>query len=204
MRFKQNILAGLCFFLIATQGFAAATDSSSRAPDWAAPVNGTAINNFYKVTDEIYRSAQPSEEAAAALKAMGIKSIMNLRHYHKDSEVFTKNGIILYSYKMDAGSASVKDLIEVLKIIQAAPKPMLVHCHYGSDRTGFIIAGYRIVMMGWPVEKAIEEMRKGGFGYHELTFPDIMKTLRNMDIQAARNAINAKSPDKPLETAAGK
>ena len=189
MLFKQKILTGICFSLIATFGALAETPQP-RPTDWAAPVDGAAVKNCFKVSDDIYRSAQPAGETAAAMKEMGIKSILNLRHYHpEDSEEFKKTGIILYSYKMDAGSASIKDLTEVLKIIQNAPKPILIHCHYGSDRTGFIIAGYRMVIMGWTAEKAIEELRKGGYGYHELEFPHIMKELREMDVQAVRNAV---------------
>ena len=196
MQFKQKLLVGLCFSLIITFG-GAAEILQQRPAEWAAPVNGAAVKNCYKVTDEIYRSAQPAGETAGSLKAIGIKSILNLRHYHpEDSEEFKKAGIILYSYKMDAGSASVKDLTDALRIIQNAPKPILIHCHYGSDRTGFIIAGYRIVIMGWTAEKAIEELRKGGYGYHELEFPNIMKTLREMDPQAVRNAVILKSSDQ--------
>ena len=189
MLFKQKILTGICFSLIATFGGLAETPQP-RPADWAAPVNGTAVKNCFKVTDDLYRSAQPAGETTSSMKELGIKSILNLRHYHpEDSEEFKKAGIILYSYKMDAGSASIKDLVEALKIIQNAPKPILIHCHYGSDRTGFIIAGYRMVMQDWTAEKAIEELRKGGYGYHELEFPHIMKELREMDVQAVRNAV---------------
>lgn len=189
MLLKQKILTGICFSLIATFGGLAETPQP-RPADWAAPVNGTAVKNCFKVSDDIYRSAQPAGEAASSMKDLGIKSILNLRHYHpEDSEEFKKAGIILYSYKMDAGSASIKDLIEALKIIQTAPKPILIHCWHGSDRTGFIIAGYRMAMQGWSAEKAIEELRKGGYGYHELEFPHIIKELREMDIQAVRNAV---------------
>lgn len=189
MLFKQKILTCICFSLVATFGSLAET-AQPRPADWAAPVNSTAVKNCFKVSDDIYRSAQPAGEAASSMKDLGIKSILNLRHYHpEDSEEFKKAGIILYSYKMDAGSASIKDLIEALKIIQTAPKPILIHCWHGSDRTGFIIAGYRMAMQGWSAEKAIEELRKGGYGYHELEFPHIMKELREMDIQAVRNAV---------------
>ncbi len=162
-----------------------------RPADWAAPVAGAPVKNYYKVNDDIYRAAQPADGTADSLKKMGIRSILNLRHYHKDSEEFTKKGIILCDWSMNAGSVSVKDLTEALKIIQNAPKPILIHCWQGSDRTGFVIAGYRMVMQGWSAEKAIDELRNGGYGYHESEFPNIMKTLRNMDVQTVRKAVLA-------------
>jgi len=190
MQLKRNILAILCLFLLVNFGCAAGTNSV-RPADWATPVAGVPVKNCYKVTDDIYRSAQPEAETADSLKKMGIKSILNLRHYHNDSEGFTKSGIILCDCSMNAGSASVKELTEALKIIQNAPKPILIHCWQGSDRTGFVIAGYRMVIQGWSAEKAIDELRNGGYGYHESEFPNIMKTLRNMDVQAVRKAVLA-------------
>lgn len=185
---RYNILAVLFFVIFLA--FGCVTENATVRPvEWAVPVNGTEVKNFYKVTEDVYRSAQPEAETASALKNTGIKSILNLRHYHKDSETFTTSGIKLYNYQMDASSASLKDLVEALKIIHTAPKPILIHCHFGRDRTGFIIAGYRMVMTDWTAEKAIDELRHGGYGYHESEFPGIMQILRTMDVNSVKNVV---------------
>ena len=54
-----------------------------------------------------------------------------------------------------------------MRILKNAPKPIVVHCHQGSDRTGAVIAMYRIVFQKWAKEKALDEMENGGFGFHK-------------------------------------
>ncbi|RYZ83219.1 MAG: hypothetical protein EOO68_33290 [Moraxellaceae bacterium] len=45
---------------------------------------------------------------------------------------------------------------------------VLVHCQHGSDRTGLVIAMYRIIYQHWPIEHAKQEMKQGGFGFHPI------------------------------------
>jgi protein tyrosine/serine phosphatase len=97
---------------------------------------------------------------------------------------------------MDAGAVSEQDLIAVLRLIQVSPKPVLLHCWHGSDRTGFIVAGYRMVVMNWSAGQAIEEMRLGGFGFHESYYQNIIETLAKIDVPAVRKAVLTPLPDQ--------
>lgn len=168
-----------------------------RPVEWAQPVLGTKLDNFFCVDTNLFRSEQPGKSDIPVLKAMDIKTVLSLRHYHKDSKEFEKAGIQMLHHKMDAGSVSVSNLIAVLQMIQMAPKPVLVHCLHGSDRTGFIVAGYRMVMMGWSPQKAVEELRSGGYGYHKTLYPDIANVLLEMDVAAVSNAVCALPPTAP-------
>jgi tyrosine-protein phosphatase SIW14 len=167
-----------------------------RPVDWAQPIVGASLGNFYRVSDELYRAEQPEVSDLRDLKAMGIRSVLSLRHYRSDAKEFEQAGIATIQYKTDAGSVSVANLIAALKLIQSAPKPVLLHCWHGSDRTGFIVAGYRVVIQGWTAAQAVEELRLGGFGFHESTYPNIAKTLMEMDIQAVRNSVFTSPPNK--------
>ncbi|MFA5205047.1 MAG: tyrosine-protein phosphatase [Lentisphaeria bacterium] len=182
----------LCLSLVC----GAAETPQVRPGDWAQPVVGSSLDNFCRVSNELYRSEQPDASDLPALKAMGIKSVLSLRHYHDDTREFERAGLVMIPFHMDAGSVSEADLVAVLKLIQAAPKPVLVHCWHGSDRTGFVVAGYRMVIMGWAAPKAVEELRLGGFGYHESYFPKIVKILQEMDVPAVRQAVLG-APPKP-------
>ena len=82
--------------------------------------------------------------------------------------------------------------MKALKIIQAAEKPVLLHCWHGSDRTGAISAAYRIVFEDWEKEKAIEELRKKEFGYHENWYPNVLSLLRNLDTPKLRKELKIK------------
>ncbi|HUV86117.1 MAG TPA: hypothetical protein VMX79_03305, partial [bacterium] len=49
-----------------------------------------------------------------------------------------------------------------------ARRPVFVHCHAGVDRTGFVVAAYRVKVEGWTPEKAYEEMAR--LGFHSFLF----------------------------------
>jgi protein tyrosine/serine phosphatase len=40
---------------------------------------------------------------------------------------------------------SIDEIKQSLEIIKNAPKPILIHCWHGSDRTGVVAASYRII-----------------------------------------------------------
>jgi len=186
------------FWTILVLAAAQAADTPKvRPPTWAQPVLLTTLDNLYRVSDDLFRSEQPRIEDIASLKALGVRTVLSLRHYHNDSEEFEREGIRAAHYRMDAGTVSEKDLIAVLHLIQDSPKPVLLHCWHGSDRTGFIVAGYRMVMMNWSAEQAVEEMRLGGFGFHESYYQNIITTLAKIDVQAVRKAVLSPLPDQP-------
>lgn len=56
-------------------------------------------------------------------------------------------------YELRAGNIHDKGIIDALKVIKDAPKPILVHCLHGSDRTGAVIAMYRIILKIIPKKK---------------------------------------------------
>ena len=54
---------------------------------------------------------------------------------------------------------------------QATPKKMvrfLVHCYHGADRTGLIVASYRVIYQNWDLNEAKREMQQGPYGYHSV------------------------------------
>ena len=61
-------------------------------------------------------------------------------------------------------------------------RPVFVHCMHGADRTGTMVAVYRIVVEGWDKEKAIDEMRNGPFGFHEI-WTGLPEFLKELDIE---------------------
>ncbi len=158
----------------------------ARPASWAQPVTATSPENFYQVSTALFRSEYPEKESIAALQAAGIKTIVNLRSSNDQSEIFQEKGFTTHWHKMNAGSVSEADLVAVLQLLRTSPQPALVHCWHGSDRTGFIVAGYRIIEQGWSKEDAIAELRRGGFGYHEFWYPNIIDTLSSLDVAAVK------------------
>jgi protein tyrosine/serine phosphatase len=56
---------------------------------------------------------------------------------------------------------------EFLKLFQQDPtQKIFVHCYYGEDRTGVMVAAYRIAQQNWTADQAVSEMYSFGFHYH--------------------------------------
>lgn len=136
------------------------------------------FKNFYKISDSLFRSEQPKTHSKEELQRLGIQSILNLRDDSSDSSLIKANEFYLYNVKMKANNIESQKIDEVLQIIKTAPKPLLIHCKHGSDRTGLVVAIYRIREQNWTKEMAIFEMKKGGFGFHDkyINIPKFIKS----------------------------
>lgn len=174
-------------FLLTTGAWA---DPRVRPTEWAQPMLGVELDNFHRVSAELYRSDQPDDEAMRQLQAMGIRSALNLREYHSDDDEADGTDIKLYRVPMNAGEINDALVMRALEVIADAPKPILVHCWHGSDRTGAIVAMYRMVFQDWSRQQAIDEFVNGGFGYHKTFYPNIERYLETVDIQRFKQRLN--------------
>jgi tyrosine-protein phosphatase SIW14 len=160
-----------------------------RPDTWATPIVETTLENCYRVSDELYRCEQPDAKDIADLRALGVRSILNLRRYHSDPSALRTAGFVLLVRRMEADDLTVDDLVAALRQFRDAPKPLIVHCWHGSDRTGSFVAAYRIVFQGWTREAALDEFQHGGFGYHEKWFPNLIALLGSLDAEDLRRRV---------------
>lgn len=173
---------------------AASTVSAEPSPrirpeSWAKPLIQTSLANVYRVSADLYRCEQPGSDDIADLKALGMRTIFNLRNYHSDSKKFTAAGFTLLANPIDAGDVTEDYLVATLRQFRAAPKPVIVHCWHGSDRTGVFVAAYRIAFEGWTREAALDEFRHGGYGFHEKWYPNLVKLLESIDAEQLRRRV---------------
>ena len=166
------------------------TRARPRPAEWAAPLIESSLENGFRVSAELYRCEQPSTADLGDLRTLGVRSFLNLRRHHTDSADFARAGVTLLVEPMDAGKVTVDQLVSALRKFRAAPKPVLVHCWHGSDRTGVFVAAYRMVLQEWPRAAAIDEFRNGGFGYHARTYPNLVTLLETLDIESVRRRVN--------------
>ena len=179
----------LLIFASSVFGCALNRVESSRPAQWATPVQLQGAANLYKVTDYLYRSGQPTEEGMKNLKKLGIKTIINLRPLYFDSDKVSETGLLVEELSVKVWHVEDADVIKVLRIIRKRENsPFLIHCSNGSDRTGVMIAMFRVVEQGWTKEEAIQEMVNGGYGFHRIWFR-IVGYVEHADVERIRKQV---------------
>ncbi|NLP57278.1 dual specificity protein phosphatase family protein [Lutibacter sp. B1] len=149
------------------------------------------FDNLYKLNDFLYRSEQPSKKGMQEIENADIKTVLNLRKKNKDLKKSKNTQLKLMHFPIKTSKFSNNDIFESLKIIKEAEKPILIHCWYGSDRTGVIVAAYRMVFENWPKDKAIAEFTDKRFGYHKLLYPNVLELLESIDVKSLKNKLNS-------------
>ncbi len=167
---------------------------ATRSSTWAPKLSRPGLPNLHRVSDSLYRSAQPTAEGMREARALGIKTVVNLRSLHSDRGALAGTGLGYVHLHVKAWHPEVEDVIAFLKVVtDPARTPVLVHCQHGADRTGLMVAVYRVVVQGWRVEEAIAEMKGGGFGYHRV-WKNLPKFLRRLDWDRLRRVIRPAAP----------
>jgi protein tyrosine/serine phosphatase len=152
------------------------------------------VPNLHKVSDGLYRSAQPTDKGMANLRDLGIETVVNLRSMHSDRDEIGETGLAYEHIYMKAWHPEEEDVVRFLQIVTNPKRqPVLVHCQHGADRTGTMCALYRILVQGWTKEDAIEEMREGGYGYHAI-FRNLPKFIDSLDLDAIRKRAGLPAP----------
>ena len=183
MNFRAFGATAFAMLLSAGLTFAGDTNQvASRPANWAIPLTRPGLSNFYEVTTNLYRGAQPSAEGMKELRAMGVKTVLNLRSYHSDHGLVSSGELKLARLHMKPWHAEDEDVVAFLKIASNTNNlPMFVHCQRGADRTGMICAMYRIVFCGWTKEAAIQEMENGGFHFYP-GWKNIVEYINKVDV----------------------
>jgi protein tyrosine phosphatase (PTP) superfamily phosphohydrolase (DUF442 family) len=164
----------------------AEASDANRPAQWAQPVQLEGVPNFHKVSDNLYRSAQPSAEGMKNLKSVGIKTIVNLRSFHSDRPMIKETGLAYEHIYMKAWHPEEEDAVRFLRIVTDLKRtPVLVHCQHGADRTGAMCAIYRVAVEGWEKEEALKEMTEGGFGFHGI-WQDLVRWITALDLEGIK------------------
>ena len=125
------------------------------------------LTNIGRVAPGILRGARPKPEGYATLKAMGVKTVINLRTHHGEREAVEAGGMRYVEIPMNVWKnvdpAAVRKALSVMT--DPANQPVFVHCSRGADRTGVVAAVYRMEVDGWSEAEAEAEME--AFGFHE-------------------------------------
>lgn len=151
---------------------ALATPAAQREQARRIEVRG--VENVGLVAPGIYRGSAPDAKGLDSLKALGIKTVVNLRHYHGSTEekLCRERGLDYVRIVLESSDApSDEDVRRFVEIVTDEQRqPVYFHCWRGKDRTGAMCAAYRIAVEGWSLADARHEMEAFGFypGWRDL------------------------------------
>ena len=171
-----------------------------RPENWATPVAAhPGLPNLFRVNSSLYRSAQPTKEgfefldkqASLANRDRPIKTVVSLRAFHDDALLVPASSALrLEQIRFIAWwHPENEDVVKFLRIATTpALQPVLVHCQHGSDRTGIMVAIYRVAFEGWTKARATDEMINGGFGFDPM-WQNLIRYIEELDINAIKEQV---------------
>lgn len=161
--------------------------SPSSSPPIAQKISLPGIPNAGKVSDSLFRGAQPHFSNLAELKKIGITTIVDLRAEFRDTrdqERLQSESLGIHFVSLPVGGFSnptSTQLAEFFTLVRnSSAQKIFVHCEFGQDRTGVFIAAYRIAFDHWSADQAVSEMLAFGFNrsWH-LSMENFVRSLPN-------------------------
>jgi len=173
-------VAGIFCAAPCTTVAAQATASAATRPDdlpaahtIAPKIHVAGVPNLGEVTPNLFRGAQPTHKGFENLSRMGVAIIVDLRDHGQgkgEEKEVTSLGMKFVGIPWRCTSPKDGYFAKFLTVLDDNPsKKIFVHCHMGVDRTGMMIASYRMAEQGWTAAEALREMRAFGFSmFHQL------------------------------------
>jgi tyrosine-protein phosphatase SIW14 len=132
------------------------------------------IARFRQVDEHLYRGAQPTTLGLTRLHALGVRTILNVRD-DGDAAVEHEQRLV-ESLGMQFVHIPIKDgnifnwsrriptdtVTRFFEVLASVPGPVFIHCKRGTDRTGALVAIYRIAHNGWDAARALAEANERG------------------------------------------
>ncbi len=176
MNRTQARMTALASILIAAVAFSAAQPARSQTSNQVGDkLEG--LPNWGRITDTLYRGGQPASAGFKALQQMGVGIVVNFRDERGEiasEQRETESLGIKYVSIPWSGRSEPSDtqVVQFLDLVRANPQAKIfVHCKRGADRTGVMIAAYRIAVQHESVSEAVAEMRQ--FHYDHFWLPQL-------------------------------
>ena len=166
---------------------------ASGLPAFASP-SAQGIHNFLEVDTRVYRGAQPTNEGFEYLAKLGVKTIVDLREPGKRSaweeKVASGLGMKYVNVPMSGLTPPTAEQISIiLGLLEGSSAgPVFVHCKRGADRTGAVVAAYRIDHDHWKNDRALEEAKSDGMSFFQFPRMEFIRKFQPPTLQAKQAA----------------
>ncbi len=168
---------------------------------WAGDSNN-GLPNFGHVTDNLFRGAQPSGAGFSALHEMGVSIVVDFRD-ERDQIASEQSQVEAMGMKFVSIPWSGHDeprsaqVAQFLDLVHANPQAKIfVHCKAGKDRTGVMVAAYRIAVERKPLSDAVAEMHQ--YKYHATFLPHLERYVRTLPgLLESEKVFSAYAPTAP-------
>jgi uncharacterized protein (TIGR01244 family) len=122
------------------------------------------LPHFLSVDECLYRGGQPTGAGFSRLAELGVKTVVSLRAedvlgQRQEQQLVESLGMRWVHLPMRMyGRPSDEQVLTFLELVSdPSQQPVFVHCRKGEDRTGALVAIYRIARQGWEPERAYDE-----------------------------------------------
>jgi tyrosine-protein phosphatase SIW14 len=164
---KFSSISQVAVFCAMVTPFGVFAQNPAVASQAAAPMQLNGMHRFYRVNDHLYRSGQPTLEGLQGLTKLGIKTVIDLRAANPHSLEAQTLGILGIRYvnipMPTLAAPSMESVKQTMALLtDQSAWPILLHCERGADRTGTVIACFRISQEGWSNQRALEEASQLG------------------------------------------
>ncbi|MDK9718604.1 MAG: tyrosine-protein phosphatase [Trichlorobacter sp.] len=136
------------------------------------------LGNAGRVAPGIYRGEQPGPSGYATLQQMGIKTVIDLRTSESEKSQVEAAGMKAIAVPIEMTRKGLRQKVDQVVALMADPdnQPVYVHCRHGQDRTGIVVAAYRLSHQGWSLKDVETEMQAFGFNDVWVNFKSFIRS----------------------------
>ncbi len=135
------------------------------------------LGNVGRVAPGVLRGAEVSKEGYATLKAMGVKTVIDMRTSANEQQEVETAGMKAVAIPIKMSRDGLQENVDRVVALMADPanQPVYVHCRHGQDRTGIVVAAFRMKQQGWSLAEAEAEMQAFGFNNIWINFKKFIR-----------------------------